>query len=249
MLTCLRQLIITIVAIALLSQAFGFSQPAQAIPLHIESLASADVGMLLDSDNYKTMGKGHEEVSLAREAAHKDSSVKKLVFSDTDQFYQELTTAVKSGDPVNIITGYTNYDDFPARLKKIFKLDADSINVTKTERHLYPLGLTSGIAGAAAPAPGLVPLDGALTGLASIPAKLDYKWLIIPTCTAFGAGVGGAIGLPAGGIGAIPGALVGGAVGLTACTVTVAVMDNKHIVKIEINPRTGTLAIVILPGS
>ena len=247
MLTCLRQLIVWIVAVALLGQALGFSQPAQAIPLHlhIESLASANVLTLIDSNNYKTLGKDHEEASLATEARNKDSSVKEIVFSDTDQFYQELTVAVKSGEPVNIITDYTTYSDFPPRLKKIFKIDADSIDLTKAERHLlYPLGSTPFAA-----APILLPLEGVIAGLASIPAKLDYKWLIIPTCTAFGAGVGGAIGLPAGGIGSVPGALVGGAVGLTACSVTVAVMDNKHIVKIEIDPIRGTLAIVITPGS
>lgn len=244
MLTCLRQLIVWIIAVALLGQALGFSQPAQAIPLQIESLASADV-TLLDSNNYKTLGKDHEDASLATEAINKHSSVKEIVFSDTDQFYKELTVAVKSGEAVNIITEYTSYSDFPPRLKKIFKIDADSIDLTKSERHLLsPLGSTPFAA-----APILLPLEGVIAGLASIPAKLDYKWLIIPTCTAFGAGVGGAMGLPAGGIGSVPGALVGGAVGLTACSVTVAVMDNKHIVKIEIDPIRGTLAIVIMSGS
>jgi hypothetical protein len=84
---------------------------------------------------------------------------------------------------------------------------------------------------------------------ASIPAKIDYKWLIIPVSTAFGAGAGAAIGLPAGGIGTVPGALVGGGVGLAAGAVTVALMDNKHEVRFEIDIQTGKFVIVVIPVS
>ncbi len=229
MLTFLRQLIIWIVAVALLGQVVGFSQPAQAIPLRLESSASGEIVTLLDFNNPKTLEKDNEYVSLAAEAINKDSSVKELVFSDTDQFYKELTAAVKSGEPVNIITDYTSYSDFPPRLKQIFKLDADTIPMP------------------APVAPGLVPSPLIFP---PIPANLDYKWLIIPASTAFGALVGGAaIGSATGGSGAVPGALVGGVVGLTAGAVTVAIMDKNHEVFIKINPIRGNLEIAIRPVS
>jgi hypothetical protein len=230
--TVLRQLIVWIVALAFLGQAVGFSQPAQAIPLQLKSLASADVVTLLDSNNHKTLGKDNEYVSLAAEAVDKGSSVKELAFSDTDQFYKELTDALKSGEPVNIITDYTSYDDFPPRLKQIFKLDADSINIAQAEKHPSPLwavGAASGIASYAAPAA----------------ATLDSKWLIIPVSTAVGAGAGGGFGGLAGGIGAIPGTLLGGAFGLAAGAVTVAIID-KDEVWFEINPTRG-ITITIRP--
>ena len=97
MLSFLRQLIIWIVALAFLGQTVGFSQPAQAIPLQLTILASADVVTLLDCNNYKTLEKDNEYVSLAAEVVDKGSSVKELAFSNTDQFYKELTDALKSG--------------------------------------------------------------------------------------------------------------------------------------------------------
>ena len=182
----------------------------------------------LDSNNSKILGEDNKYVSLATEAVNKDSLVKGLVFSDTNEFYKELATALKSGEPVHIITDYTSYDDFPPRLKQIFKPDADTIPIN-------PLV-----------APGLIPSPSMF---ASIPAKIDYKWLIIPVSTAFGAGAGAAIGLPAGGIGTVPGALVGGGVGLAAGAVTVALMDNKHEVRFEIDIQTGKFVIVVIPVS
>ncbi len=226
MIAFLRQLIAWIVAVALLVQGVGLSQPAQAIPLQLGSSTSTKVVTLLDSNNSKILGEDNKYVSLATEAVNKDSLVKGLVFSDTDEFYKELTTALKSGEPVHIITDYTSYDDFPPRLKQIFKPDADTIPINT------PV------------APGLIP-----SPFAPIPAKIDYKWLIIPVSTAVGAGAGAAIGLPAGGIGTVPGALVGGGVGLAAGAVTVAMMDNKHEVRFEIDIETGKFVIVVIPIS
>lgn len=228
MIAFLRQLIVWIVAVALLGQGVRLSQPAHAIQLRQGVSTSTNVVTLLDSNNSKILGEDNKYVSLATEAVNKDNLVKGWVFSDTDEFYKELTTALKSGEPVHIITDYTSYDDFPPRLKQIFKPDADTIPINTLV------------------APGLIPSPSMF---ASIPAKIDYKWLIIPVCTAFGAGVGGAIGLPAGGIGTVPGALVGGGVGLATCAVTAAMMDNKHEVRFEIDIETGKFVIVIIPIS
>lgn len=125
-------------------------------------------------------------------------------------------------------TDYTSYDDFPPRLKQIFKPDADTIPINT------PV------------APGLIPSPSMFP---PISAKIDYKWLIIPVSTVVGAGAGAAIGLSGGGIGTVPGALVGGGVGLAAGTVTVAMMDNKHEVRFEIDIETGKFVIVVIPIS
>jgi hypothetical protein len=238
MIAFLRQLIVWIVAVALLVQGVGLSQPAQAIPLQLGSSTSTKVVTLLDSNNSKILGENNKYVSLATEAVNKDSLLKGLVFSDTDEFYKELTTALKSGEPVQIITDYTSYDDFPPRLKQIFKPDADTI----------PINALGAAAAAAINTP-VAQLIPSPSMFASIPAKIDYKWLIIPVSTAFGAGAGAAIGLPTGGIGTVPGALVGGGVGLAAGAVTVAMMDNKHQVRFEIDIETGKFVIVVIPVS
>ncbi len=102
MIAFLRQLIVWIVAVALLGQGVRLSQPAHAIQLRQGVSTSTKVVTLLDSNNSKVLGEDNKYVSLATEAVNKDSLVKGLVFSDTDEFYKELTTALKSGELVHI---------------------------------------------------------------------------------------------------------------------------------------------------
>jgi hypothetical protein len=51
---------------------------------------------------------------------------KTIAFSDTDEFYTNLYKDLKAKESLRISTNYTRYSQFPSRLKKLVKMDANS---------------------------------------------------------------------------------------------------------------------------
>ncbi|XWK90956.1 MAG: hypothetical protein U7127_13195 [Phormidium sp.] len=239
-----KQLTAGIVAVAIMVLEFGFTKPAEATPIVPQIFDSAKLVMLVNSDNTLTKVKNDKSVSLASENKNNYSEVKVLNFADNDQFYKDLTAALKAGIPISIVTDYTNYSDFPPRLKEIIKLNANKNNLKQSTDYLSPLG---GIAVGAAPVSNSMP-KGLNTIVAAIPAMLNSKVLIIGGCTVAGAGIGAGIGALAGGIGAMPGTILGGAFGLGVGTVTAAMTDRNYVVVLAMDVH-GTMSIHIIPKS
>jgi hypothetical protein len=114
--------------------------------------------------------------------------MKKLVFSDTEEFYKELTEALKSGEEVEVITSYKRFSDLPHRLKQIFEL------------HKYKSDTWVNVSTRA-----FIPNSVA-------PVGLNLKALIVLGSTATGAGVGAIFGaIPGAAIGAVIGLTSGAA--------------------------------------
>lgn len=68
-----------------------------------------------------------ETTSTVQDSAN---GVKELIFSDTEDFYNQLATSLQSKQAVNITTPYTSYSDFPPRMKQIFKSDTFKSSAT-----------------------------------------------------------------------------------------------------------------------
>lgn len=51
-----------------------------------------------------------------------------LVFSDTNEFYEELKHSLDSGQKVEVVTDYTHFSDLPKKLKDIFELHQHRTN-------------------------------------------------------------------------------------------------------------------------
>ncbi|BAS60126.1 hypothetical protein NIES2135_67630 (plasmid) [Leptolyngbya boryana NIES-2135] len=68
-----------------------------------------------------------------------DYSGQNLLFSDSDEFYKKLSSALKDGKSFNVATSYDNYFDFPLRLQEVFRADPSS--VAKIAEHSIPATL------------------------------------------------------------------------------------------------------------
>lgn len=112
--------------------------------------------------------------------------MKKLVFADTEEFYQKLLECLKSGTEIEIITDYKRFSDLPPRLKQIFELEYHRTGVW-----------TNAVTGVFIPS-------------SIAPVSLNLKALIVLASTAMGAGIGGFFGLIPG---AIIGSAIGLAAG------------------------------------
>lgn len=160
---------------------------------------------------------------LSLECYPNSKSMKKVVFADTEEFYQELVNLLKSGEKVEVITSYKRYQDLPPRLIQIFELHKhrtnDWVNV----------------------------YTGAFIAHSVAPVGLNLKVLIVLGSTTVGAGMGAGIGALAGGVGAVPGAAIGAALGLVAGTVAAVLSDRSHQAVVEID-RSGNLRIKISPA-
>lgn len=199
----LRKSIAWAIAVLILVQNFAFCNPAQAATLTMPTPVLAQVST---STNEKVLN-----------------------FSDTEAFYQELSEALKSGQPLDIKTPFKSYEEFPPRLKEVFELQ------TK-HSPTFPGDF---------PALYAVPVPQA--GIAAYPASIHYGALVSAGASAaVGAGVGGTAGSFVGGVGAAPGALIGAGVGLSAWAVSQAIINNCHKVIIQIDAR-GSLTISIEP--
>jgi hypothetical protein len=195
----LRKSIAWAIAVLILVQNFAFCQPAQATPFITSTTVISQVNGSADGEA--------------------------LTFSDTEEFYQELSGALKSGRPIDIKTPFNSYDEFPPRLKEVFELQKPRRSPT------FP-GM------ATAPIPN--------TDIAAYPASIHYGALASAGASAvIGAGVGGTAGSFVGGIGAAPGALAGAGIGLSSWAVSQAIINNCH--KVVIQVTNGSLNITIEP--
>ncbi|MBD2014346.1 hypothetical protein H6F96_10220 [Microcoleus sp. FACHB-53] len=184
-------------------------------------------------------------------APYIDGEAYKLVFSDTNGFYQELADALKSNKEVKISTNYKSYADLPPRLKNIFKLDSSEVNFSEKKDtscppfaacapiHYAPISPDSSIHYA--------PMTPSVPQLTEAPATINYKAIFFLGSIAIGATAGAGIGTFFGGIGAAPGAVVGGVFGLVSGVVAEAFTNQDHIATIKINAN-GELIISIEPA-
>lgn len=216
----LNKLIFLTVSLAFIVNTLVFNNPAGATTLFTESFTVAKVGNQLNCQK-SSISEEYNCGNLGTQAVD-DDSVKQLYFSDTEEFYKELAQAWKSGNKVSVITNYTDYSDFPPRLKEIFEPAPVS---------LAPPGYA-----AAAPtslvAPGL-----------TIPAIVNTAALSSWICITTGAGIGAGIGAFFGGIGAPIGAACGAIIGLAACTVDKASASDNHTVRFKFGPDGMTIEI------
>ena len=211
----LRKSIAWAIAVLILVQNFAFCNPAQAATLTMPTPVLAQVS---SSTNEKVLN-----------------------FSDTEAFYQELSEALKSGQPLDIKTSFKSYEEFPPRLKEVFELQrtkrfpASPQIAYEPVQQSYPVSPTI----AYAPAP--------QAGIAAYPASIHYGALVSAGASAaIGAGFGGTAGSFVGGVGAAPGALIGAVVGLSAWAVSQAIIDNCHRVVIQV-AANASLTISIEP--
>lgn len=115
--------------------------------------------------------------------------MRKLVFSDTEAFYQELKTTLERGDLVEVVTGYEHYSELPERLKKIFELHKNKSGTWVN------VATGSFIAGAAA----VTSIDySALYVIASAGAGALFGVAVAgPVGAAIGGGLGALVGISA----------------------------------------------------
>lgn len=208
-----RYIIAWVLAVSLVLHTLTFASPAQATPLF-----------------------SHSEIVLAETV--NTNGVKTLFFSDTNQFYQELTEALRSKEAIQISTRYKSYDDFPPKLKEIIEIDKSQLEKFDKQNYSSPLavgampmGSTAGIAAPMGSTAGIAPAPPR-----EIPAKINYKPLIIIGSIALGAGAGAGIGTFFGGIGAVPGAIGGAIFGLVSGVVSEAFMSSDHRATIILGP-------------
>ena len=98
-----------------------FNNSAQATPILAQLITVTEIKKPLECPKTSSSEK-YNCINLVAQAVN-DNSVRKLDFSDTEEFYKELAKNWKSGKPINVVTNYTDYADFPARLKEIFQPD------------------------------------------------------------------------------------------------------------------------------
>lgn len=220
----MKKLIVWIVVLAIVVNTLVFNNSAQAAPMFAQPITATEIENPLKCQKTST-SEVYNCSNLVAQAVN-DHIVRKLDFSDTEEFYKELVKNWKSGEPVNVITKYTDYTDFPSRLKEIFQ-PAPVVDVAP----VYPS------------APRLAVPSFAIPAVANLNAI--YFWGYVIT----GATVGGAIGGAFGGIGVtvgVPVGAAGGAVfGLVASNVNQAAVSNDHTVSLKFGP--GGIIIVITP--
>jgi hypothetical protein len=140
--------------------------------------------------------------------------MKTLHFRDDKAFYEELTAALKSGEPVRVETPFRRYSEVPQKLKDIFEMH-------KQDRAAW-MNVVTGIFTA-----------GTVSGV-----SLNCKPLVVVGVVATGAAIGGGIGAA---VGAAVGAGIGLAAGTVAAvlldgkhTAQVEITkDGRLVIKVE----------------
>ncbi|WP_162052175.1 hypothetical protein [Gloeothece verrucosa] len=71
--------------------------------------------------------------------------MRKLIFADTEEFYQKLSYAVTTGETIELHTDYTRFGDLPTHLKQIFQLNQYKTDtwVSKTSSSFIPKSFSS----------------------------------------------------------------------------------------------------------
>ena len=155
-----------------------------------------------------------------------NEQVVNMNFEDNQKFYQELTSALQSGEPLKITTDFTQYSDLPDRLK-------DFLNLSNNDISSLIL-------------PSLSPVGALFAPNTSVQIHPDLTTLFISVGTVAGAAIGAGVGWLGGGIGVAPGGLIGAGIGAFGGLFIASTLDQKYTFEAIIETR-GRLIILIHP--
>lgn len=174
-------------------------------------------------------------------------NIKKINFSDSLSFYQNVIKSIRKDETFEIVTPYKTTDEFPENLKKIIPITDDteidpieisndmttpSLSAELTEIDTNAIEVTS-----------LFPNNN-IENIIQIDLNIDTLFFI--GYTSLGTGIGAGIGSFFGGVGVVPGALTGGVIGFGGSLVAKAFQEH-YIVEL-IFDITGKVIIIVRPA-
>lgn len=159
-----------------------------------------------------------------------------IPFEDTNEFYQKLALNLKSGNTIKITTPYTQYSDFPDKLKEFLNISPDDLYLINSPQNINARSNNP------------FALYAPINGNSLVEGTFFPNMAVLTTSFAVGgAAIGTGLGSVAGGIGALPGAIIGAGIGFCTGTLVSILMESKYEFIIIFNPKKG-ITIVIKPS-